>query len=133
MQDTMIVVDSPVKLINWPDMHLLARWWINDRAVIPTRSDEVKQISLGRLMTYSKRLPIAFRLPASLGELKPSDKVSLQVLYSPDMIRQLPESRFLESLEYLVASPDDKSATVPLLSNRLEVEVTEELLSQRVH
>jgi hypothetical protein len=132
LQDSTIIIASPVKLINWPDLHLLARWWVNDRPVIPVRSDVIKQISLGRVVTYSKRMRIVFRLPATLGDLKPGDTVGLQILFSPAIFKQLPKSRRSDALEFLATYTDEESVAVPLLSNRIEVKVTRELLSQRV-
>ena len=70
-------------------------------------------------------------LPENLGPLKAGDRVGVQVLYSPAFVKTLPKSRAVESLR--LASRADRSvrATAPLLSNRIEFEVTERMAKNR--
>lgn len=131
LRDDVLVINSPVEMLNWPDLHLLARWWVNNRPIVPQRSGGLRAIHLGRAIHYQDGMQLGFGLPACLGPLKVGDKVRLQVLYSPGGIIQLPSKDLGLDLVQRLATPRRDAAVVPLLSNPLEFVVTEAMLAQR--
>lgn len=129
IEDGTLTVRSEMPMITWPDLHLLARWWVNGRPVRPARPESVRSISLGRLVSTGTEMRVDFRLPKTLGPLKVGDTVGLQLLYSPGMIAQLPT---FPCPETLASSSPTSTARVPLLSRRLDVRVTEPMLASRL-
>jgi HEAT repeat protein/beta-lactamase regulating signal transducer with metallopeptidase domain len=110
------------------DYHFAARWWVNGKPVpaAPVKKlldEQARKIEAG--MTV--KLPLA--LPQTLGELKAGDKISLQVMYSPDQVRVLPGDRDQNRVHLLESIAD--TVNVPLLSNRLDFAVTAEMLKGR--
>ena len=71
-----------------------------------------------------------FGLPDILGELKAGDKVRLQVMYSPDEYRIAVLARGAVPRAMRPIAKDDV-ARVPMVSNRIEFDVTEEMLETR--
>ena len=122
-------IESDVPMVAWPDLHLLARWWVNGKPVIPARTDRIEAISIGRALRYTKLLKVAFGLPENLGPLEAGDLVGVQVLYSPALVKTLPKSRVEERLRLASLSDRSVRATVPLLSNRIEIAVTPGMLN----
>ena len=120
--DGILTIDSDVKMLTWADLHLLARWWVNDKPVLPPRSNGVRMIGLGRLVTYGNRMQVSLALPDMLGRVKVDDRVALQVLYVPGRIGQLPRNGIPGGMLRTLSSagPD---ASMPLLSNRLELKI----------
>jgi hypothetical protein len=104
---------------------------VDGEPVIPARTDRIEAISIGRAVTYTQLVEVGFGLPESLGPLEAGDRVGLQVLYSPAFVKTLPKNRAEEGLR--LASLADRSvrATVPLLSNRIEFEVTERMVKDK--
>lgn len=123
------VVRGALPMLAWPDITLLARWWVNGKAVVPPRSDEHEMIQLGRVARFATEMKVALGFPAFLGELNPGDRVGLQVLYSPGTIQQLPRTRAAEG-EMLKAMANLRrdAAPMPLLSNRLDLTLTDAML-----
>lgn len=117
--DGQFVIKSAATMITWPDLHLLARWWVNGTPMAAPLADGVG-ISISRAVTTGKEMKVPFHLPATLGRLKPGDKVELQVVYSPAMIdlvsRQGPDVALARAIAH-----DAGTAAVPLLSNRLAI------------
>jgi hypothetical protein len=130
LEEAAIVVRSEVPMITWPDLQLVARWWVNGRPVLPVRSDDVRMIQLGRAVTIGKEMRLDFGLPKTLGSLKAGDTVGLQVLYSPAIIEQLPKT-WGGAARMAAVSLETHTARFPLLSNRLEFMVTESMLESR--
>jgi len=125
------VVRAGVKMVDWPDLHVLARWWVNGRPVIPKRSEGMEMIQLGRLLSYAREMKVAVGWPDSLGNLGEGDKVGLQVLYSPGMTEQIPRKRADGKLLCAAFAGDEDVARVPLLSNRIDFTITQALLDAR--
>jgi hypothetical protein len=88
-------------------------------------------ISIGREVTYAKEMRVAAGWPDHLGELKAGDKVGLQVLYSPAMARQIPPKNMFARALGALGRQEPGAAPVPLLSNRIEFTVTDDLLRAR--
>ncbi len=121
--DGVLTIESDVRIITWADLYLLARWWVNGEPVLPPRSAGVRMISLGRAVTYGNRMQVSIALPDVLGDVEADDRVALQVLYVPGTIGQLPRNRIPgEMLKALSAA--GPAASTPLLSNRLELDIT---------
>ena len=128
LEDDAFVVRSWFRLVTWPDLRLLARWWVEGKPVVPPRTDRIEATSLGRAIAYGRVMKVAFALPDYLGELGVGDRVGLQVLYSPGMVRQLPRTRPAGELLRAVEPAHAAAANVPLLSNRLDLVLTRDLL-----
>ena len=128
LEDDAFVIRSEVKMLVWGDLHLLARWWVNDKAVLPPRPDGMEALQIGRAVTRGKSVRVAFALPGFLGTIRAGDRIGLQVLYSPARIRPLPRARAEEELLHALADADVRNARVPMLSNRLDFVLTEGLL-----
>lgn len=128
LKDGQFVIQSPVRLVDWPDYYLLARWWVNGKPVLPRRPEEMSMRSIGRQVSFTKEMQIPFGLPDPLGTLKVGDKVGLQVLYSPAMIEQVPISPISLALLRAVSPHDANVAAMPMTSNRIEFAVTEAML-----
>ena len=117
--------------LEWDPRHLLARWRVNG---VPPRFDVLEGLEAAealRKRTRSKEARVAFALPGFLGAVKPGDKVALQVLYSPEeveYVRPPGEMMRIRRLVQDLREKRDDEAQTPLLSNRLEFEVTAEML-----
>jgi len=124
LTDGHFVIRSSVNLVDWPDFHLLARWWVNDQPISARRPEGISMREIGRQVSSTKEMRVRFGLPDALGQLEPDDRVALQVLYSPAMIEQVPINSV--SLACLRAASCHKSETpaVPMTSNRIEFTVT---------
>ncbi len=129
LEDDAFVIRSKVKMVVWGDRRLLARWWVNDKAVLPPRPDGMEALQVGREVTRGKLLRVAFALPGFLGTPRAGDRIGLQVLYSPARVRPLPRARAEQELRHALADADVRIARVPMLSNRLDFAVTEGLLA----
>lgn len=122
------VVRSPVKLVDWPDLYLLARWWVNGQPIAPHRPEGISMRAIGRQVSFTKEMRIRFGLPDTLGKLEPGDKIGLQVLYSPAMIGQVPVSTGSHACLKATRPHDSRQATVPMTSNRIEFWATKAML-----
>jgi len=118
-----LTIDSDVKIVTWADLHLLARWWVNGEPVLPPRPDGVSMIGLARRVAYGNRMRVSLALPDMLGEVKAGDRVALQVLYVPGGSVQLPRNRMSGEMALGLSAPAGPAASVPLLSNRLELDI----------
>lgn len=127
LQDTVLVLDSPVPLLTWPDERLLARWWVNGSPVVASLGDGVQLREHARLVTYGKRMQVRLGLPLTLGDLQAGDEVTLQVLYSPGDLELPAKTRAPHALLRALHGGKGEAPPVPLLSNRLKIELTPEL------
>ena len=125
------VLNSIAPMVNWPDRLLLARWWVNDHPIVPKVSTKNELQELHRQLAPTKQFEMAAALPLGLGELKPGDKIGVQLLYSPTIYELLPASREESQLKQLALGIEDETPAIPLISNRLEFEVTPRLLENR--
>lgn len=127
LTDGDFVVRSPVKLVDWPDLHLLARWWVNDHLISPRRPEGISMRQFGRRVSFTKEMRIPFGLPDTLGQLKPGDKIGLQVLYSPAMIEQVPISADSHARLHAARPHEFGQAAAPMTSNRIDFTVTKSM------
>jgi hypothetical protein len=77
-------------------------------------------------------MSVPLHLPTGLGELKAGDRVALQVLYCPDGFDLLPRDEASQVMQHLASGGGNGAVVVPLLSNRIEIAVTKDLLEGRV-
>ncbi len=101
---------------------------LRGRLVIAERSDRLERLNEARQVRTGHRMRLRFVLPRSLGQLHRGDTVTLQVLYCPAGIEQLPKSR-IEMLGVTQRIGTDEA--VPILSNRLEIVVSQAMLAER--
>lgn len=125
------VIQSPVKLVDWPDFYLLARWWVNDQPISPRRPEGISMREIGRRVSFTNEMRVRFGLPETLGQLEPGDKIGLQVLYSPAMIQQVPITAASHSCLHAAARHDSNAAFLPMTSNRVNFTVTKAMLVGR--
>jgi hypothetical protein len=109
---------------------LLARWWVNGR---PVAADKVppkyaQQHTGQERMTDTLR--VGFGLPNFLGDVKVGDRIRLQVLYAPDGFEPAPMGQAVMMQQ--IAQVFAKDAR-PMLSNRIEFELTDALLAEKDH
>jgi hypothetical protein len=120
------------KLYPRPERHVLARWWVNDKPVVPPRRGDGKlqQQQQAEQVVHAQEMSVPAHLPADLGDLKAGDKVGLQVLYVPGGLDLLPKDAGRTLMQHAM-QPGKDAVVVPLMSNRLEIAVTEELMRAR--
>jgi hypothetical protein len=118
------------KLYPRPERHLLARWWVNDNPAVPPRHGEGKPQQQAEQVVHAQDMSVPIGLPAHLGELKPGDRVSLQLLYVPNGFDLLPRDEAKLMAQHAISTGRD-AVIVPLTSNRVEIAVTEDLLRAR--
>jgi hypothetical protein len=128
-----LTVKSEGNMIDSPKDHLLARWWVNDKPVIagPAEQDLKALQQNGWKISFSKEMQVSFALPETLITLKTGDRVALQVMYCPAGIKpcfnesqkQVQQQMFVPRI---VAHP----ATLPRLSDKMEITVTPEMLKR---
>ena len=109
-------------MIDWPDELLLARWWVNGKAIVAEKGGRNILKSMSRKMELTSEMIVTFNYPTSLGAVKEGDKIALQVLYAPDGFDFDPEAMLLqESVRWRVSAP--------VLSNKIEFPVTKEMIA----
>ena len=117
-------IDAPVEMENPSGHHLLARWWVNGKPVMPNPpQNENYRASGPRYPAKSFLFPLT--LPGHLGAMA-GDKVTLQVLYCPLGFEYLRPERFRNS-----ERPGQSLGTswrLPLLSEPLEFVATSAML-----
>jgi hypothetical protein len=123
------IVTSSVQMVEWPDYCLMARWWVNGKAVpaVPVPGHDNGARDIARRISGTRQMTVNFGYPAAL-DAKAGDKVALQVMYVPEI-----EPLFAEG-----PPPDAFSLemgndypVVPLLSNKIEFVVTQDLIKLR--
>lgn len=120
-------IGSKVELVNRPDEYLLARWWVNGKAVVPpapkakagARTEKARTESVSR----TREMKVALRLPTYLGRLKVGDKVALQVMHCDGGYGRVGGKAFARLVH-------GWPAFGPMLSNELTFTVTKEMLSK---
>jgi hypothetical protein len=127
-----LVIRSPVRMISDPGHHLLGRWRVNGRSprLLPTADLKAQGLKSG-LPTRETHVILA--LPQYLGDLKPGDRAALEVLYTPrrfQLVRR-PGHEAIEVLDILERLPEVEVVRVPMLSNRIEFVVTQQMLDAR--
>jgi len=128
LTDGHFVIRSPVELVDWPDFHLLARWWVNGQPTLARRPAGISMRAIGRQVSFTKEMRVRFGLPDTLGKLEPGDEIRLQVLYSPAMIEQVPIRSVSLACLHAVSPYDSSVAAVPMTSNPIEFPVTKAML-----
>lgn len=118
-------IGSKVALVNRPDEYLLARWWVNGKAVVPpapkAKAASQEEKARTETVTGTREMKVALRLPTYLGTLKAGDKVALQVMHCDGGYSRLGG----ETVAQLVHG---WPAFGPMLSNELTFTVTREML-----
>jgi hypothetical protein len=106
--------------------NLIARWWVNGK---PVEVPKFRELHI-RSLTFQPHPmgPIPLMLPLSLGELKPGDEVSLQLMYCPE--------RYESTGRRVLRDANDLSlpqlpVTYPQLTDRITFSVTQQMLADR--
>lgn len=117
-----------------PEHLLLARWWVNGEPVAPPSAERGAAQAQQRQAKAdeSEEFKVGFGLPDHLGKLKAGDRVALQVLYSADGYERVNQAAAASTQQMQRLERWGRAAR-PLLSNRLEFELTEALLRQADH
>jgi hypothetical protein len=120
VKDKSLVVASGDKLL--PLSPLLGRWWVNGVAVnVPPQQDALERHKAESGTTQA----FALILPSMLGSLRVGDKIAVQVMRPPRGIRSLYHDMWPKGTAEMDWS---RYPATPLLSNRLEFTVTQEML-----
>lgn len=125
MEGNVVVVSSEpcgIEMVDWPDEHLLVRWWVNGKLFEPPPSDSYEILQSSRQVTMAKRMEIRMdKIPTYLGELCENDKVAMQVMYASECRAMLKTRGILDPLLANFAG----EFPLPLLSNVLEIPLEE--------
>lgn len=124
--DAFVVITAGRPMIDRPVRKLLARWWVNGKPVIAPSAERPLADAGDGQQRQTGEFRVRFDVPDHLGKLKPGDRVALQVLYSPAGFDRLTVDAAKQQMLLQLQRDDNR----PLLSNRLEFELTEELLRQ---
>ena len=114
------------QLIDWPDWHLLARWWVNGQPVEAPRPIQPHARQAARQVTATATFRIAFGYPDALGSVKSGDKLALQLMYAPEFEELAADAQTAGHISIV-----DHQLATPLLSNKLEFTLTPQLLAAR--
>jgi hypothetical protein len=127
--------DGKAKLRSDVDETALARWWVNGQPIAISKHAIPKRLMLQqseqRMLARSKQLDVVFGLPDFLGTLRAGDRVAVQVLWCPDGTEIMAGQHM--RVQKLMDMQRSDQWTWPVLSNRLEFVVTDDLLVQRDH
>jgi hypothetical protein len=113
-----------------PNESFLARWWVNGRPVAAPRPGAERAKFQQRLSPKGAPVTVGFGLPDHLPALKPGDRVALRLMYAAEGQRLLPFGTGGVFRQQQMRAVDPDAVDRPLLSNRLEFEVTDELLAE---
>jgi hypothetical protein len=126
-----VVKSSKVTFSNRDQDKLLARWWVNGAAV----NSEVMPAQLAMQRTgqvqAADTVSVRFGLPDFLGDLRPGDRVALQLLHSPDGFDPAPSG--IMQMQHQMMHAQTEHDQWPMLSNRIEFEITEAMLTEKDH
>ena len=116
-----------------PNESFLARWWVNGQPVTAPRPGAERAKFQQRLSPKGAPVTVGFGLPDHLPALKPGDRVAVRLMSAAEGQQLLPfgGEGVLHQQQLRAIDPD--AVDRPLLSNRLEFEVTEELLRHADH
>ena len=125
--ETLVVRSEGAGMVSWPDWYLLARWWVNGKPVPAARPAEERPVQFGRQVSVAREFRLPFGPPGVAGGLRPGDELTLQLLYAPHGVRELPqkESGMLSLVPF---GPREDSARSPMLSNKVSVRLTERMI-----
>jgi hypothetical protein len=129
-----LIVKCAVDMIDSPNEHMLACWWVNGKPVnaTPANVKAAQQLQQnGWRIHFAKEMELVLTLPRTLGPLKAGDKVALRLMYSPAGIKPFFERSGQEQqqmLQIFVPRIIGHPATLPRLSEKLEITVTADML-----
>jgi hypothetical protein len=118
-----IVQSRGPDLIDWADQRLLARWWVNGEPM-PAPLSDAPALKQARMLHSTAQMGVRFGLPATLGSVKPGDRVAMQVVYSPRDIEPACRQRQQQAQSQAILG----QAACLLPSNRIEFVVTDSML-----
>ena len=131
LKDGLFAIRSDKKFPADAPGELLACWWVNGQAIAAPVPKEIRAEQLGKQFRSSKQVEeatIQFGLPDFLGDLKPGDRVALRLLYSPQGTTPLIPMHLAQMIRQ-----QQRDWPWPVMSNRIEFVLTEELLAKRDH
>lgn len=104
-----------------PDLHFLARWWVNGKPFMPKQIDKLWRFEVTGRVTEEKELSLEVEFhPERLGA-KPGDKIGLQLMYVGDEWAWCAGASLVPC-----ASLWRKNAENVRVSNRIEFDVPKE-------
>ena len=106
-----------------PEDRLLARWWVNGKAVAAPAFERPDARAFSGHVKVIPELTVAFGYPSSLGKVKVGDKVALQVMYCPQGFLLSPELMLMHAIAERM-----NSANFPMVSNKIEFVITPEMI-----
>ena len=131
LEDGTFVIAADRLMTYAPDELVLARWWVNDEPVVEGVREHRKMKDQAIQLVNTKEMRIAFGLPDHLPALNPGDRIALQVLYAPGGHRHvLPPGVVAAQMQKAQRMMGKDDVARPLLSNRLEFELTDERLAK---
>jgi hypothetical protein len=124
------VVKSPTATFsNRRDDQLLARWWVNGAAVSSEVMPPQRATQQTGQVKATDTLTVRFGLPDFLGDIRAGDRIGLQVLHAPDGFEPAPSG--IMQLQQQVIQALTAHDEWPMLSNRIDFELTEPLLREK--
>jgi hypothetical protein len=127
LKDGVFLIDAgKQEMEDRPEELLLARWWVDGEPAAMDVAREPRQMAEARKVEYASQMKVAFGLPANLAGVRVGDKLTLQVMYSPDGFEPAePEQQFQRLMR---ARRSDGVGLA--ISNKLEFTVTEAMLQR---
>ena len=113
-----------------PD-ELLARWWVNGKLVPAPPPRRHATEFLKRPQRAANEVALAFGLPDHLGDLKPGDRISLQLLWCPDGHEPLRSDGDIVDMIKTAMRQHTIGWEWPVMTNRIDFALTPQLLAKR--
>jgi hypothetical protein len=126
------IVKSPkATFTNRDPDKLLARWWVNGAAVSSQVMPAQRAMQQTGQVQPTDTITVRFGLPDFLGDLRSGDRIGLQLLHSPEGFDPAP-SGIMQMQQWLMQAQTEHDEW-PMLSNRIEFEMTDALLNEKDH
>jgi hypothetical protein len=128
LKNDLFVLKAGKRILPTRGQRLLARWWLNDKPVLPEATGEYSFAGKRDTEALASLLRLPARLPVSRLKAKPGDKISLQLMLCPDRIKS--PLRNNVNRQNIVCLDHVDLPAVALLSNRINFKANTKMLAQ---
>jgi len=128
LKDGFFVLKVDKRILPTQGSRLLARWWLNDRLVLPQASEDLTFPENADTEGLANLLRLPAAPPTVSLKAKPGDKISLQVMLSPDRLGSPSITNMFE--QSIACLTGDDLPPIPVLSNRISFKADSEMLTQ---
>jgi len=99
---------------SWPEDYYLARWWVNDKAVILEPNKDVHMFQRVGAMRMGEQMRLRWKIDWQLLGAKSGDRVAVQLMYCPAGVRRIFDGKQALAMQML------EFGQKPVVSNRTE-------------